>query len=124
VRDGVSGPARNKKLMEVQKVDARRARIFRLLSVFSPGAGQLYAQKTLAGMVLVLVWYLVGALVILSGRVFAVTEAPTDLTRPWGVGLGAVLLVLTWALANRGRPEFESAAPVRRMGATRRGRAA
>jgi tetratricopeptide (TPR) repeat protein len=125
VRDGVSGPARNKKLMEVQKVDARRSRIFRLLSVFSPGAGQLYAQKTLAGTVLLVVWYLLGALVILSGRVFAVTEAPADLTRPWGAGVAAVLLVLTWVLANRGRPEFESAVPVRRMGgAARRGRAA
>jgi tetratricopeptide (TPR) repeat protein len=124
VRDGVSGPARNKKLMEVQKVDARRARIFRILSVFSPGAGQLYARKTLGGLLIVLVWYLLAALVILAGRVFAVTEAPSALGKPWGVGVVAVLLVLTWVAANRGRPEFESATAVRRTGAARRGRAA
>jgi tetratricopeptide (TPR) repeat protein len=124
VRDGVSGPARNKKLMEVQKVDARRSRIFRILSVVSPGAGQLYAQKTLGGLTLVLVWYLLAALVVLAGSVFAVTEAPAGLTKPWGVGFVAFLLAVTWALANRGRPEFESATPIRRLGAARRGRAA
>jgi tetratricopeptide (TPR) repeat protein len=124
VRDGVSGPARNKKLMEVQKVDARRSRVFRLLSVFSPGAGQLYAQKTLLGFVFLLVWYVVAALALFAGRVFPVSEAPSSLSRPWGLGVAAVLLVATWVIANRGRPEFESAAPMRRAGAPRRGRAA
>jgi tetratricopeptide (TPR) repeat protein len=124
VRDGVSGPARNKKLMEVQKVDGRRSRVFRLLSVFSPGVGQLYAQKTLLGFALLLVWYGVAVVALLAGRVFPVTEAPSALSRPWGLGFAAVLLAATWVLANRGRPEFESAAPVRRAGAPRRGRAA
>ncbi len=124
VRDGVSGPARNKKLMEVQKVDARRSRIFRLLSVLSPGAGQLYAQRTLFGFALVVVWYVIGVVALLAGRVIAVTEAPSALTKPWGLGLAAAFLAMTWLLANHVRPEFESAAPVRRTGAPRRGRAA
>ncbi len=124
VRDGVSGPARNKKLLEVQKVDARRSRIFRLLSVVSPGAGQLYAQQTLLGLSLAFLWYAVASLALLAGRVLPVTEAPSALSKPWGLGLAVVLLVATWVLANRGRPEFESAAPVRRAGAPRRGRAA
>ncbi len=124
VRDGVSGPARNKKLLEVQKVDDRRSRVFRLLSVFSPGAGQLYAQKTLLGVGLVFVWYAVAALALLAGRVLPLTEAPAALSKPWGLVLAAVILTTTWVLANRGRPEFESAAPARRAGAPRRGRAA
>jgi hypothetical protein len=110
--------------MEVQKVDGRRSRVFRLLSVFSPGVGQLYAQKTLLGFALLLVWYGVAVVALLAGRVFPVTEAPSALSRPWGLGFAAVLLAATWVLANRGRPEFESAAPVRRAGAPRRGRAA
>jgi Tfp pilus assembly protein PilF len=124
VRDGVSGPARNKKLMEVQKVDARRSRIFRILSVVSPGAGQLYAHKTLLGFAFLIVWYLVAVLALLAGRVLAVTEAPSALSKPWGLIIAAVLLAATWVLANRGRPEFESAVSVRRTGAPRRGRAA
>jgi Tfp pilus assembly protein PilF len=124
VRDGVSGPARNKKLMEVQKMDARRSRVFRLLSILSPGAGQLYARKTVLGLVLVVVWYVVGAIALLAGRVIAVTEAPSDLTKPWTLGFAAGVLALTWLIANRSRPDFESASPIRRAGAPRRGRAA
>lgn len=124
VRDGVSGPARNKKLLEVQKVDERRSRIFRLLSVFSPGAGQLYARKTLPGVGLAFLWYAVAAFALLAGRVLPVTEAPAALSKPWGLALAAAGLAATWVLANRGGPEFESAAPVRRPGAPRRGRAA
>ncbi len=124
VRDGVSGPARNKKLLEVQKVDDKRSWVFRLLSIFSPGAGQIYAQRTLLGVGLVVMWYTVAALVLLAGRVLPVTEAPAALSRPWGLGVAAFILAATFVLANRGRPEFESAVPVRRAGATRRGRAA
>ena len=45
VRDGVSGPARNQKLLEVQKEDSRRERVFRILSLLIPGAGHFYANK-------------------------------------------------------------------------------
>ena len=37
VRDGVSGPARNQKLLEVQKEDERRERVFRVLSLLLAG---------------------------------------------------------------------------------------
>ena len=46
VRDGVSGPARNQKLLEVQEEEGRRDRVFRILSLVAPGAGQVYAQST------------------------------------------------------------------------------
>ena len=39
VRDGVSGPARNQKLLEVQREDEKRERIFRALSLVFPGRG-------------------------------------------------------------------------------------
>src|SRR5262249_40875147 len=57
VRDGVSGPARNQKLREVQLEDERRERVFRALSLVSPGAGHLYAQKTVTGLVFVFLCY-------------------------------------------------------------------
>ena len=91
VRDGVSGPARNKKLLEVQKVDDRRSRVFRLLSVFSPGAGQLYAQKTLLGVGLRL-------RLVHDGRARRSSPAAScrsrrrrgTLSRPWGLGVAAL----------------------------------
>ena len=49
VRDGVSGPARNRKMAEVQRADGRRERVFRVLSVLSPGAGQVYGGWTFRG---------------------------------------------------------------------------
>ena len=44
VRDGVSGPARNRKLLEVQAEEARRDRVFRVLSLLVPGAGHLFEE--------------------------------------------------------------------------------
>jgi tetratricopeptide (TPR) repeat protein len=111
VRDGVSGPARNQKLLEVQKEDERRERIFRALSLLSPGAGHLYAQKPLLGTLFAMVWYGLLALVLLAGRVLPVTEAPSSLVGGWGLWLAAALLLLTYVLANRARPDFEFAMP-------------
>jgi Tfp pilus assembly protein PilF len=121
VRDGVSGPARNQKLLEVQKEDERRERIFRALSLLSPGAGHLYAQKPLIGTVFVVVWYGLLALVLLAGRVLPVTEAPSLLVGPWGLWAAAALLLATYVLANRARPDFEFAMPAPRS-TGRRGR--
>ena len=55
VRDGVSGPARNQKLLEVQKEEGRREPRLPAPLRSSPRApGQLYAQRTLLGLVFVL----------------------------------------------------------------------
>ena len=114
VRDGVSAPARNRKLLEVQSWDQHQSWLFRLLSVVSPGAGHLYAGKTLVGALLVLPWYLVIATAALGGRVLSVTEASSALSKPWGLGVAAVLLVLLWIVANRLRPDFEIVVAVKR----------
>jgi hypothetical protein len=114
VRDGVSGPARNQKLLEVQKEDERRERVFRILSLLSPGAGHVYAQKTLAGAGFALVWCLVLAAVLLAGRVFPVTEAPGPLMQRVGLGGAAVILLATYIAANRARPDFEINTPTPR----------
>src|SRR5258708_13682791 len=87
--------------------------MFRILSLISPGAGHLYAQKTLLGMAFVFVWYLVIVASALTGRVFPVTEAPSFLARPWGLGLAAFLLVALYITANRPRPHFDVLCPLR-----------
>ena len=114
VRDGVSGPARNKKLLEVQKEDERRERVFRLLSLLAPGAGHLYAQKTAPGIVFVLLWSTVLAASLLAGRIIPVTEASSTLSKPWGLGVAAFLLLVIYIFANKGRPDFDVMVPVRR----------
>ncbi|HEV8253812.1 MAG TPA: tetratricopeptide repeat protein [Vicinamibacteria bacterium] len=123
VRDGVSGAARNQKLLEVQKEEVRRDRVFRVLSLLLPGAGHVYAHKTLLGFALVFVWFAVLALALLAGLVVPVTEAPGTVSRPWGFGLAALLLVATYVAANWKRPQFEVALPMPRS-AARRPRAA
>jgi tetratricopeptide (TPR) repeat protein len=114
VRDGVSGPARNRKLLEVQKEEERRDRVFRILSLVAPGAGHLYAQKTLLGLVLVFGWSLLLVLALLAGRVFPYTEAPSTLEKPWALGLMALVLVAIYIVANRARPEVDVMLPARR----------
>src|SRR6185295_158527 len=104
VRDGVSGPARNQKLMEVQKEDQRRGRIFRLLSIVSPGAGHVYAQRLLIGLLLVFAWYGVIALTLLGGRVLPFTEVSGTVAKPWDLALAATLLVILFITANRVGP--------------------
>jgi tetratricopeptide (TPR) repeat protein len=122
VRDGVSGPARNQKLLEVQSEDERRERAFRALSLLSPGAGHLYAQGTLLGVALSLAWHLLLSLVLLAGRVFPVTEAPAGLASRASLVVAVALMLVIYVVANRSRPDFEVALPAPRLG--RRGRAA
>ena len=126
VRDGVSGPARNQKLLEVQKEDERRGRIFRLLSIVSPGAGHVYAQRVLVGFLIVFFWYAVIALTVLGGRFLPFTEVSGTVARPWDLFLAAALLLVTFIMANRLGPGFDFlAAPRRAPAATaRRGRVA
>jgi hypothetical protein len=113
VRDGVSGPVRNRKMLEVQGKETRRGRIFRVLSVLSPGAGHVYARQTLLGTLLVTVWYTVLA-GLFASRLVPLTEVSSRLTPPWAIALLLLLLVVTWVLANRLRPDFEVALPKRR----------
>jgi tetratricopeptide (TPR) repeat protein len=121
VRDGVSGPARNQKLLEVQKEDERRERLFRALSLLSPGAGHVYAQSVALGAVLLLAWYWVLALLLLAGRVVPVTEAPEGLLPRWPLFVAGLALLLIYVAANRARPDFDVAVPVRRSAPARRG---
>ncbi len=123
VRDGVSGPARNQKLLEVQKEDAKREWIFRGLSLLLPGAGHLYARKTIGGALLALAWSSILTLALLTGRVLPLTDASAAVNRPWGLGILGLLLLVVYVLANRARPDFDVPLLVGR-GAVRRGRAA
>lgn len=118
VRDGVSGPARNRKMAEVQEADARRQRVFRALSVLAPGAGHLYSGRTLIGAPLLVAWYAVLALLV-AARIVPFTEASSRLVPPWWMLVAAVLLVGTWLVANRLDADFAAAAPVRRPGSRR-----
>jgi tetratricopeptide (TPR) repeat protein len=118
VRDGVSGPARNRKLLEVQKEEGRRDRVFRLLSLLVPGAGHLYAHRAGKGIVLVFVWSAVLVTALLAGRLLPITEASGDLSKPWGLGVAALVLLVVYVLANRSKPEFEETMlPIRRAAA-------
>ena len=115
VRDGVSGPARNRKLLEVQAEEARRDRVFRALSLLVPGAGHLYAHRAPVGILFVLVWSAVIAAALLAGRLLPLTEASGELSKPWGLGVGALVLLVVYFLANRSKPEFEAVMlPIRR----------
>jgi hypothetical protein len=124
VRDGVSGPARNQKLLEVQKEDERRERVFRALSLVSPGAGHVYAQRTLPGLLFLSAWYIVLALAVFTGRLVPFTEASAAVSLPWPLVLAGALLLGLYVAANRARPDFEEVmVPVRRGGLPRRARA-
>jgi tetratricopeptide (TPR) repeat protein len=115
VRDGVSAPARNRKMAAVQAAEAKRERVFRALSVLSPGAGQVYGGWTLRGAALMLVWY--GVLgVLLGSRRVPFAEVSDAVSPPWGaIGAGGIL-VLVWAAANRFRPAAEVELPARHPG--------
>ena len=114
VRDGVSGPARNQKLLEVQREDEKRERIFRALSLVFPGAGHVYAHRTLSGLMFIMVWSLVLSLALLGGRMLPFTEAASRVTTPWGLILGALVLLAVYIAANRARPDFEILMPAGR----------
>jgi tetratricopeptide (TPR) repeat protein len=118
VRDGVSGPARNRKMVEVQRAGGRQDVIFRVLSVLSPGAGQVYGGWTLRGAVLLAVWYgVLGFLV--AGRVMPFTEVPRRLSTPWPLAAAGLVLLAVWAVANRFRPGREVELPARPTGPRR-----
>ncbi len=120
VRDGVSGPARNRKMAEVQRAEGRRDLVFRVLSVVSPGAGQVYGGWALRGAALLAAWY--GVLGLLAaGRVVPFTEVPRRLSPPWLPLAAGLVLLAVWAVANRFRPEREVELPAR---PARRARAA
>ena len=114
VRDGVSGPARNQKLLEVQKEDGRRDRVFRMLSLLIPGAGHLYAGKAPLGLLFVFLWSVVLALAFLTFGLLPLTEASESLTPPWGFAVGGVVLLVLYVVANRSKPEVEVLVPTRR----------
>jgi len=114
VRDGVSGPARNQKLLEVQKEDSRRDRVFRVLSLVVPGAGHFYADKALIGLPLVLLWSAVLAVALLTFRLLPLTDAAGPLNPPWGLALGGLLLLALYVAANRVRPDFDVRVTARR----------
>jgi len=97
--------------------------VFRALSLISPGAGHLYAHKTLTGVLFVLVWYVVVAAALLAGRLLPLTEAPAVLVGRWVVIVPALALLAIYVVANRARPDFEVGMPLAR-GGPRRGRAA
>jgi Tfp pilus assembly protein PilF len=123
VRDGVSGPARNQKLLEVQKEDERRERVFRALSLISPGAGHVYAQRTASGVLFMASWYLLLTLALLAGRLVPFTEASEAVSQPWPLALAGLALLALYVAANRARPDFEEIAlPVRRSTRGRRNR--
>jgi Tfp pilus assembly protein PilF len=118
VRDGVSGPARNRKMVEVQRAGGRQDMIFRVLSVLSPGAGQVYGGWTLRGAVLLAAWYgVLGFLV--AGRVMPFTEVPRRLSTPWPLAAAGLVLLAVWAVANRFRPGREVELPARPTGPRR-----
>jgi tetratricopeptide (TPR) repeat protein len=122
VRDGVSGPARNRKMAEVQGAETRRQRIFRILSLLAPGAGHVYSGRTLAGSALLVAW--LGVLAFLAAAaIVPFTEVSSKLVPPWWPAGPALLLGAAWLVANRLRPDFGAELPARRSG-PRRSRAA
>jgi tetratricopeptide (TPR) repeat protein len=103
VRDGVSAPVRNRKLAEVQDADSRRERVMRILSVVSPGTGQIYGGWTLRGALIAVAWYAVLGLVAAS-RVVPFTEVPSAIAPPWLPLAAGFVLVALWVTANRLQP--------------------
>jgi len=90
--------------------------VFRVLSLLVPGAGHLYANRAPVGILFVLVWSTVIAAALLAGRLLPLTESSGDLSKPWGLGVGALVLLVVYVLANRSKPEFESVMlPIRRV---------
>jgi Tfp pilus assembly protein PilF len=103
VRDGVSAAVRNRKLAEVQRSDSRREKVTRILSVLSPGCGQIYAGWTIVGAVIAVLWYAILGL-LAAGRVVPFTEVPPQISPPWLSAAAGLGLLVLWVLANRLRP--------------------
>lgn len=107
VKDGVSGAARNAKLRDVEAEEGRRVKIFRLLSFFVPGAGQVFGRSTVIGLLLAFVWF--GALValVLPGRLVEVTLVPAASWGVWALVLAVPLAVAAWVAAQVLKPSFQ-----------------
>jgi tetratricopeptide (TPR) repeat protein len=112
VKDGVSPSAKNKKLLEVQAEDGRRNRAFRILSLLLPGSGQVYGRQPIPGLLLLLLWFGVISLVLLSGRPFSLTGASRVLLGPWLQAPAVLLLLIVYVVANKFRPSFDVEMPV------------
>lgn len=119
VRDGVSGPARQRKLIEVHAEEARRKRMFHILSLLSPGAGHVYARKTIAGLILVVVWYGLLSALLLADRLLPLTQASGAVASRWPLALAALLLAAVYLAANLLTPSFEVIVTLPRRGAAR-----
>ena len=82
----------------------------------SPGAGHVYAQRTLGGLLFVLVW----SARAVAGRCWPGAccpspRPPAALTPPWGLGAGGRWCCWSvYVAANRARPDFEVVMPARR----------
>jgi len=124
VRDGVSGPARNQKLLEVQNEDKRRELVFRVLSLVAPGAGHVYARRILGGLAFLFAWAVLLSLALVAGLLLPFTDAPSMIAPSWGWFMGALVLLAVYVAANRARPDFEVFIPAGRHQPRRRGRAA
>ncbi len=124
VRDGVSGPARNRKLSEVQEASGKRDRVFRVLSLLAPGTGHIYAGRPLVGLALLAPWYAILALLAAS-RVAPLTGASSMVVPTWPLWVGGSVLAVLWLGVNRlRRPELEAALPTRGRPGPRRARTA
>jgi len=85
-----------------------------------PGAGHLYANATPLGLLLVFLWSFVLATAFVTLRLLPVTEASSALSPPWGLAVGAAVLLVLYVVANRKRPESEVLVPTRRPPTARR----
>jgi len=122
VRDGVSGPARARKLQEVKSEEVRQQRVFRLLSLLAPGSGHLYARKPAMGLPLLCLWATTLVGLVLAARLAPLTEAAAATARGWVIGFSLLVLAAVYAIANVTTPSFESVVSLpRRM--VRRARA-
>ena len=120
VRDGVSGPARNRKLLEVQVHETRRDRMVRILSRTLPGAGQIYGGQPARGVAMLAAWMVPLAVLVVSAGFAPMTDLPRSLL-PWWISLALLVpFAAVWLVAARVRPSFEVILPSRRIGPPRR----
>ncbi|HVO09983.1 MAG TPA: tetratricopeptide repeat protein [Vicinamibacteria bacterium] len=122
VRDGVSGPARNRKMTEVQRAETRRRWVFRVLSVLAPGAGHLYAGRTVVGLLLLVPWYAALSLIV-ACQLTPFTEVSSRLLPPWPLLIAGVVLAAIWVSAHRVRADVSASLVTAYRPGARRARA-
>jgi len=113
VQDGISGPARRQKLADVEVEDQRRGRVFRLLSILSPGAGHVFARHPIVGFVILCLWYVAGAWALVQLGPLPLLESPSLGRGPIVPAL--VVLLALFLIANVATPRLELSMPVRRQ---------